>query len=38
MRLKGLWVAFLAVFLLLFSSCAKKQDKVEALLSQMTLE
>jgi beta-glucosidase len=38
MRHNGLWVAFVVVFLLLFSSCAKKQDKVEALLSQMTLE
>ncbi len=38
MRHKGLCSAFVAVFLLLFSSCAKKQDKVEALLSQMTLE
>ena len=38
MRLKGPWVPFVVVFLLLFSSCAKKQDQVEALLSQMTLE
>ena len=38
MRLKGLWVAFVVVFLLLLSSCAKKQDQVDALLSQMTLE
>ena len=38
MRYKVLCSAFVAVFLLLFSSCAKKQDKVEALLSQMTLE
>ena len=28
----------LLVALVLFGSCAKKQDKVEALLSQMTLE
>ena len=38
MRHKGRCSAFVAVFLLLFSSCAPKQDKVEALLSQMTLE
>jgi len=38
MRHKGLWVAFVAVFFLLLSSCAKKQDPIDALLSQMTLE
>ena len=46
MRLKGLWVAFVVGFLLLFSSCHQKQgdqgkvnlDRIEALLSQMTLE
>lgn len=37
MRVKGVWVALLAVVLLL-QSCAKKQDKIELLLSQMTLE
>ncbi len=38
MTAKGVWVAFMAVFFLLLSSCTPKQDKVEALLSQMTLE
>lgn len=37
MRVKGVWIVLLAVVLLLHS-CTKKQDKVEALLSQMTLE
>ena len=38
MRLKGLWAVFAAVLLVVVSSCSKKQDKVESLLSQMTLE
>ena len=38
MRFKGLCVAFVVVFLLLFSSCHKKQDPIGSLLSQMTLE
>ena len=38
MTTTGVWVAFVAVFFLLLSSCAKKQDKLEALLSKMTLE
>ena len=37
MRVKGVWIVLLAVVLLL-QSCTKKQDKVETLLSQMTLE
>ena len=37
MRVKGVWIVLLAVVLLLHS-CTKKQDKVESLLSQMTLE
>ena len=38
MTTKRGWVAFVAMFFLLLTSCAKKQDPIEALLSQMTLE
>ena len=38
MTVKSVSVSFLVIVCLLFSSCAKKQDPVESLLSQMTLE
>ena len=38
MTVKGLRILSLAIVCLLFCSCANKQDRVEALLSQMTLE
>ena len=38
MTVKGVLLALFVVVCLVLSSCAKKQDKVEALLSQMTLE
>ena len=38
MTVKSVSVSFLVIFLLLFSSCSQKQDPVESLLSQMTLE
>ena len=38
MTVKGLRILSLAIVCLLFCSCANKQDRVEALLSQMTIE
>ena len=38
MTVKSVSVSFLVIVCLLFSSCAKKQDPVESLLSKMTLE
>ena len=38
MTVKGVFVSFLLIVCLLFSSCTQKQDPVESLLSQMTLE
>ena len=38
MRVKGLRILSIAIGCLLFFSCSKKQDPVESLLSQMTLE
>ena len=38
MTVKGLILSLFVIVCLLLPSCAKKQDKVEALLSQMTLE
>ncbi len=38
MTVKGVMQSFLVIVCLLLSSCAKQQDKIESLLSQMTLE
>ena len=38
MTVKGVFMSFCLIMCLLLSSCTKKQDKVEALLSKMTLE
>ena len=38
MTVKGVMQSFFVIVCLLMSSCTKKQDKVEVLLSQMTLE
>lgn len=38
MKVKGVILSLFVIVCLLLSSCAKKQDKVEALLSKMTLE
>ncbi len=38
MTVKGVFMSFCLIMCLLLSSCTKKQDKIESLLSQMTLE
>ena len=38
MTVKGVMQSFLVIVCLLLSSCAKQQDKIESLLSQMTIE